>query len=225
MRLIQTGALDIDIAAREAEVADGRQRIEPLAFDDIPAEAKQLLVDFTKSLGPGIRAALMAQRGGDEALGAQQFPATIATMLRHPDLYRRQLELNIQLVGGGAISSRERELVILRVAWLCRAPNVWGEHVEIAKLCGLSAEEIERATQGSSAPGWSDHERAVLRAVEELLGDQSISDDTWNALAGVWSETALIELPVLVGMFHTAALQQNSLKVRLSAQNKGLRHR
>ena len=60
---------------------------------------------------------------------------------------------------------RERELAVLRVAWLCRAPYEWGEHVELAKLCGVSAEEIERVTQGSSAAGWSDHECALLLAV------------------------------------------------------------
>jgi alkylhydroperoxidase family enzyme len=146
-------------------------------------------------------------------------------MLRHPDLYRRQLELNTQVVGSGAISPRERELVVLRVAWLCRAPYEWGEHVEIAKLAGLNAEEIERVTQGSSATGWTDHERAILRGVEELLGDQSMSDDTWNALARTWNEAAMIELPVLVGIYHLMALQQNSLKIRLPAHNKGLRHR
>jgi hypothetical protein len=33
----------------------------------------------------------------------------------------------------------------------------------------VTVEEIERATQGSIAAGWSDHEGAILRAVEELL--------------------------------------------------------
>jgi hypothetical protein len=52
-----------------------------------------------------------------------------------------------------------------------------------------------------------------------------MSDDTWNALAGAWNEAAMIELPVLVGAYHMMALQQNSLRVRLPAHNKGLRHR
>jgi len=230
--IIQTGALNYDIAGREEQVTGKGQRIPPLAFEEISTEAKQLLLDLGKSLGTDIRAAREAQiveehhrTGGTKLPGPSHFPPTIATMLRHPNLYRRQLELSIQLFGGGTISARERELAVLRVAWLCRAPNEWGEHVEVAKLCGVSSEEIERVTLGSSAAAWNDHERALLRAVEELLGDQSISDETWSTLACSWNDQQLIELPVLVGVYHLMALQQNSLRVRLPDHNKGLLQR
>jgi hypothetical protein len=80
-------------------------------------------------------------------------------------------------------------------------------------------------TLGSSAAGWSDHERALLSAVEELLGDHSLSDETWAVLAGTWSETQLIELPVLVSVAHMLALQQNYFKIPLPERSKGLRQR
>lgn len=105
-----------------------RQRIEPLAVDEITDEAKHMLRDLAQAMGRG-----------DERPGV---PPAIATMLRHPGLYRRQVELGIQLFGSGAISPRERELVALRVAWLCRAPCEWGEHVGNAKRVGVTAEEI-----------------------------------------------------------------------------------
>ena len=145
--------------------------------------------------------------------------------MRHPDVFRGQIELNKALLNKGTIDKRERELAILRVAWLCRAPVEWGEHVQIGRLSGVTAEEIERVTQGSSASGWSDHERALLRAVEELLGDHSISDETWNVLSASWNERQLLELPVLVGMYHIIAMQHNSVKARLPKGNKGLYQR
>jgi len=227
---VRSGPLQYDIDAREAQVTGAGQRIAPLDFDEIPSEGKQLLRDVAMSFGAGVRAARADQIGmKPEAtdsfdLGRPHIPPTIATMMRHPSLYRRQMELSVQLLAG-AISPRERELVVLRVAWLCRAPNMWGEHVEVGKLSGVGAEEIQRVTLGSSAAGWSDHERALLRAAEELLDDQSISDETWGALALAWNESQLIELPVLVGTYYTMALQQNSLRVRLPEHNKGLRQR
>jgi 4-carboxymuconolactone decarboxylase len=228
---VHTGPIDIDIAAREAQVVGERQRILPLALDEISEEAKQLLLTLGTSFGDGVREARLAQTlgnnphiDGDQKHPPIHIPSSIATMLRHPNLYRRQMDLNIELVRG-AIPPRERELVVLRVAWLCRAPYEWGEHVEMAKLSGVSTDEIERVTQGSSAEGWSDRDRAVLRAVEELLGDQSVADATWSALAAHWSETQLMELPVLVGVYHTHAMQQNCLRIRRGEYNKGLRHR
>jgi 4-carboxymuconolactone decarboxylase len=209
---IHTGPLEFDVAARETQVTGERQRIEPLTLEEIAAQfGERPLLEMAKAFG----------RSSEKPY----VPETIATMMRHPELFRHQLALSVQLIGSGAIPPHERELAVLRVAWLCRAPYEWGEHVENAKRTGMAAEEIERVTLGSSAEGWNDHERAILRAVEELLGDHSVSDETWNALAGAWNEAQLIELPVLVGVYHMMALQQNSLKVRLPEHNKGLRQR
>jgi 4-carboxymuconolactone decarboxylase len=61
--------------------------------------------------------------------------------------------------------------------------------------------------------------------VEELLGNQMISDATWEALAQSWTERQLIEFPMMVGQYFATALQQNSLRVRLADENLGLRQR
>jgi alkylhydroperoxidase family enzyme len=108
---------------------------------------------------------------------------------------------------------------------LCRAPYEWCQHVDIAKRYGVTAEEVERATRGSSAPGWTDHEAAIVRGVEELLGDQSISDDTWNVLARTWTERQLLEFLAVVGYYVSIAYSQNALRMRLMPGKNGLRAR
>ena len=199
-----------DVDAREAEVLGKPERIAPLAPEEFDDEARALVVGIRASLG----------HSGPSAL-----PSVFGTMLKHAGLFRRQMEMGIELLGKGALPPRERELAILRVAWLCRAPYEWGEHVEIAKRCGLTREEIERVTVGSSASGWIEHEAAILCGVEELLRDQMISDDTWDVLARTWTERQRIEFPALVGQYVATAYSQNSLRIRLSPNNRGLRHR
>jgi alkylhydroperoxidase family enzyme len=147
------------------------------------------------------------------------------TMLRHPGLFARQAEIGVQLIGKGVLSARDRELAILRVGWLCQAPYEWGEHVIIAKKLGITSDEIEAITIGSGAPGWSEHEAAILRAVEELLADAMISDATWDVLAKRLDERQLIELPSLIGQYQAVAYYQNSLRLRLHGGNLGLRAR
>src|SRR3546814_18612499 len=95
-------------------------------------------------------------------------PEIVRTMLRHPDLVARQTDVGSQLLARGALTPRDRELAVLRIGWLCQAPYEFGEHVYVAKSVGISSDEIERITQGSGAPDWNEHERAVLKAVEEL---------------------------------------------------------
>jgi hypothetical protein len=116
-------------------------------------------------------------------------------------------------------------MVILRTAWLVRSPFEWGEHVAYGKRLGLTGEEIERITQGSCAAGWNEHDRAVLRGVEELLGDYAVSDQTWATLAKSWSEPQLMELPGLVGSYTLTAMLYNTLRFGLLEGNAGFRQR
>lgn len=207
---VQTGFEEFDIDAREAQVIGEEQRIAPMAPSEFPPEAKKLADEVRTLFG---------------VTDLSGVPDTFATMFKHPGIYRGQMELGLELNQHGSLSPRERELVILRVAWLCRSPFEWGEHVDVGKKVGLTSEEIDRVTHGSAAAGWSDHERAVLRAVEDLIGDHAVSDAAWDELAKSWSEKQLIELPGLVGAYVLTAMVYNSLRMRPLEGNPGLRHR
>jgi alkylhydroperoxidase family enzyme len=197
-----------DIVAREAEIIGKPQRIAPLTDDEFDDDARALVRKLLQSAG----------------YDSPVISSVFGLMLRHPGLFRCQMEMGEQLFKG-ELTSRERELTVLRVAWLCGAPFEWGKHVMVAKRSDISSEEIERVTLGSSANGWNHHERAIMKGVEELLDDKMISDATWTALANNWSERQLIEFPVLVGQYFTTALQQNSLRVALADNIGGLNSR
>ncbi len=130
----------------------------------------------------------------------------MGTMLHHPKLCHSHFDVGISLLREGDLTPRDRELGVLRTGWLCQAPFEWGAHVAI----------------GSSAPGWSDHDRAILKAVEELHDDAMISDETWAKLEADFSKKLLIELLVMIGQYHSLAYVQNSLRLRLNPGNEGL---
>jgi 4-carboxymuconolactone decarboxylase len=201
------------IQRREELVLGKPPRIGPLDVNEIADAA----IENTKR----IRQAA----GSPTPVSRDTIPELVATLLRHPDLYGRVADLSIQLQGSGVLAPRDRQLAILRATWLLQGPYAWGEHVKHSKRIGFSSDEIERATHGSSAPGWDEHERAILRAVEELHEDAMISDPTWEILAKRLDEKQLFELPVLVGQFTTIAYFQNSLRLRLAPDNIGLRAR
>lgn len=146
----------------------------------------------------------------------------IEILARHPELFVAHLEMTTQFFARGELSARDRELVVLRTGWLCQAPFEWGGHVPIGKACGISAEEIARLIDGSSARGWSKHDRALVRAAEELHFDSMISDDTWTDLAETLNDKQLIELVMVIGHYKTVAYYQNSLRFRLPEGNMGL---
>ena len=209
MGVPQTGSISFDVGARQAHVVGEVPRILPLRNDEMGNEARDLVSRVRASIG---------------SAPIEDVPEYMRTMLKHPSIFRCQMEMGTA-VFRGQIPPDERELAILRVGWLCRAPYEWGEHVGIAKRYGLSPEQIERVTRGSSAAGWSDHERAILLGVEELIGDQALSDATWDALSRTWNEAQMIEFTMMVGQYVATAFIQNSLRVRLAPDNPGLTRR
>jgi 4-carboxymuconolactone decarboxylase len=204
-----TGTMDTDIAVREAHVIGEGPRIAPVPNGEVD---------------PGARAIVNALRASAGAGPTDVMPEYMRVMIKHPEIFRCQLDLGKVLFEGN-IPSRERELAILRVGWLTQAPYEWGQHVNIAKRYEVSAEEVARVPEGSSAAGWSAHEAAILRGVEELLADYALSDATWATLAQSWDEAQLIEFPMMVGQYVATAFIQNSLRIPMTEGNPGLSHR
>jgi alkylhydroperoxidase family enzyme len=207
----------IDLAAierREAEVLGDGPRIEPLdpesCRDDVLAFADRVMRADSARLA---------------VIELADFPEYVPTMLHHPGLFERHTAVGLYLLSEGTLSPREREFAVLRIAWLCQAPYEWGEHVFIAQRGGISSDEIERITVGSTAAGWSALDRAILAGVEELHAKAAISDATWAVLAQHWDKQQLIEFPLLVGVYQSTAYLQNALRMRLHTGNTGLRAR
>ncbi len=136
-----------------------------------------------------------------------------ATLARHPRLFKRWSAFGGMLLYGGTLPEREREVLILRTGYLCRAGYEWGQHVEIGRHAGLSDEEIARVAEGPEAAGWSPDDAHLLRAADELHADNRIGDATWGALATRWDEQQLIEVCMVVGQYHLVAFALNSLGV------------
>jgi 4-carboxymuconolactone decarboxylase len=197
-------------AARDAEVNGQPPRIGPLTQDELSPDALEYCRQLRISMG-------VPENG--------EIPDVTATMLRHPELNDAQTQIGIMLNGRGTLTAREREIAILRQAWVTGAPYEWGEHVDIGKRLGLSGEDIERIVAGADAPGWTAHEAAIMRGVDELLDGYLISDATWGVLAQTWGDKQLMEFPILVGVYAATAMQQNSIRASLRAKNPGLSHR
>jgi alkylhydroperoxidase family enzyme len=143
-------------------------------------------------------------------------------MVKHGEMFRCQLEQATALYAG-MLPPRERELAILRVGWLTLAPYEWGEHVLMGKRYGLTSDEITRVRDGSGASGWTAHETAIIAGAEELLGGFALSDETWETLAKTYDEAQMIEYLVVVGQYAATAMLQNTLRIPLSDNNRGLR--
>jgi alkylhydroperoxidase family enzyme len=163
----------------------------------------------------------MAERTGqvrellDQSFSGAKTDANIfTTLVRAPGLFRRWLPFGGKLLNG-KLPARDRELLILRTGWNCRAEYEWAQHARIALSLGITSSEVERVALGPDAIGWSPFEASLLRAADELHETSTISDVTWSIIAERYDTAQLIELPMLVGHYHLVAMTLNTLGVEL----------
>ena len=137
------------------------------------------------------------------------------TLASHPKLLKRWLVFANHVLFKSTLGPRERELVILRIGWLCRAEYEWGQHVLIGREAGLGDEEIRRICEGPEAAGWNELDQLLLRATDELHSDAFISDPTWKALSEHLSQHQMIDLVFAVGQYNLVSMVLNTLGVQL----------
>jgi 4-carboxymuconolactone decarboxylase len=136
-----------------------------------------------------------------------------ATFAHHPKLMKRWLVFGNHVLVKSTLPARDRELLILRTGWDCRAPYEWAQHVAIARTIGITDEEIERITDGPDAVGWSAFDAVLLRAADELHSDQSLTDATYAALAEHYDAQQLLDLVSTVGQYTLVSMALNSFRV------------
>ena len=137
------------------------------------------------------------------------------TLANHPALAKRWMVFANHIMGKSTLTLRDREIVILRIGWLCKSGYEWGQHVLIGLECDLSQEEIEQIKTGAVSSAWADNERALLNATDELHSDAFISDGTWQDLSEHYDTEQLMDIVFTAGQYNLVSMALNTLGVQL----------
>lgn len=139
------------------------------------------------------------------------------TLANHPAMLPMFTALGGYLARDGVLDARVRELAILRIGFRAGSVYEFGQHRIFGAAAGLSEAEIAAVCKDVDAWSWSDDDRTVLRAVDELHDDDCLGDEAWNALRGRWGPDKMIEFLVLVGYYRLIAGVLNSCGVARDA--------
>ena len=170
-------------------------RIAPLAPEEWPEEVGGLLRSLRELIGKDLN--------------------FFSTLARHPKLYKRFTVFGNHVRMKSSLRSRDRELLILRTCWVCDADYDFVHHITVSRALDFSDDLIERVKAGPDAAGWSDHDAALLRAVDELHADSLISDATWSTLAERYSTEQLMDVVFCVGQYVLVSMAVKSFGVQL----------
>lgn len=204
-----------DPAARrrrpEEDALRAHDRIRPLRPEEWSPAVRDLL---------GGTHERVARLEGDQAHEDGDASGTLnilRTIAHHEALLGPFLGFAGALALEGALSRRDSELLALRAAWNCRSPFEWGHHVIFARAAGLDDAQIERIALAPDHADWSDSDRLLLRAADELHAGQDLSEATWAALRAERSDAELVELPFVVGQYTMLSMVANATGVPLEA--------
>lgn len=114
-----------------------------------------------------------------------------------------------------ALPAREREIVVLRIGFLCKSGYEWTQHHRIGLESGLTAAEIEAIKAGADGPGWSEADQALLAASDELHQAQFITDPTWARLTRHFDQKQCMDLVFTAGQYTQVSMILNSFGVQL----------
>jgi 4-carboxymuconolactone decarboxylase len=153
--------------------------------------------------------------GARDSIGGGRVPNVLATIARHPKLLKRWNVFGNHILFKSTLPARDREILILRIGWLCRSGYEWGQHVIIGRRAGLTDDDIERIRQGPEAGGWEPFEAALVRAADELHRDAFVSDATWAALAARYDTRQMMDVVFTVGQYNLVSWALNSFGVPL----------
>jgi len=136
-------------------------------------------------------------------------------LARHPALARAYNTFNGHILFATTLSPRQREMLVLRVAAVRQAIYEWKQHVVLAADAGLTPDEVAWIEEGPNASGWSRLDRALITAVDELLSDAKVTDETWEVLAAELDVEQLMDLVFTVGAYDALAMAFRSFGVPL----------
>ena len=187
------------------------QRLRPLPRDEWSPEVHELIAG---TAGP------VAQMEGENAHGDDEDSSDTLNILRtvahHSALLGPFLGFSGALALQGVLSRRVSELLALRTAWNSQSAFEWGHHVVFGRAAGLGDAEIQRIAVDPEHPDWSDEDRLLLRAADELHARQDLSEATWAALRQRLSDAQLVELPFVVGQYTMLSMVANATGVPLA---------
>ncbi|MCC7348628.1 MAG: carboxymuconolactone decarboxylase family protein [Variibacter sp.] len=124
-------------------------------------------------------------------------------MAHSPQAQRVQSALGRYIRFDSKLDPRLRELAILQVGYLARAPYEWAHHVKIAQDFGVTKEEIRGLMDETAGrPTTLDPlVKAVLRAAREMAQNISLSDATFAELKAALSNAHLVDLIMTISFY------------------------
>jgi alkylhydroperoxidase family enzyme len=135
----------------------------------------------------------------------------VRCLQRHPALAAKLRKLGEALYVDTRLPPRVRTIAILRMCALVGCAYEWGGQAAFwGPIAGVSDAECDALVTGA-ASDWSDSERTLIAAVDEVERTGTWSATTWSALGLEFDDEQRMELLIAIGWYRTICTLCNGL--------------
>lgn len=122
-----------------------------------------------------------------------------------PRLLQGWVEMAQALWKHGGLTPEQRELVILRVAYISGSGYEWQQHVRFARQAGMDDSRIRAVTSGPASELFSSEEQVLLSYVDALMDRSTVAGGLVEEVLRVFGPGAVVGITLLVGVYVTTA--------------------
>ena len=137
----------------------------------------------------------------------------LTTFVQHPELARSYLSFNRYLLMSSTLPVRLRQIAIMRVAWLKKGRYVWASHLRTSLRNGLSGDDFPPVKEGENSPHWTQEEKQILHATDQLMENSDLDDPTWSSLSAFLETKQILDFVFTVGAYALLSLACNAIRI------------
>lgn len=140
---------------------------------------------------------------------------TMMTLANHPELALASLDLGRYVLVESSLTKRQKELVVLRIAWRYNSTYQWAHHVHSSRQIGVTDAEIEALQSRNPSPVWNEQDQAIINAIDQLCDAGRIDEPTWAVLSEAMDTKQIMDFLYSVGFFTMNAWAFGAMGVQL----------
>ena len=152
---------------------------------------------------------------GFESQFGMAVPNVVKALSNSPGLASKVFPLANYFMNQSTLDPRVRELAVLMLMKRCNCEYGFVRHIDIAKKCGLSQEQIDNVGSYQSSPLFTADDKVILSYAEELTTKARVDDDLYARAEKLVGKDHIVDLTGAIAFWNMMARNLNALQVTL----------
>jgi 4-carboxymuconolactone decarboxylase len=149
----------------------------------------------------------------------QAFPLNVFLMSANaPSSFKGLGELARSILFESEFDPRKREIAVLRVAHITQSIYEWTHHVAVAKLYGVTDNEIERIKKEDPVISLGDEGNLLCRVADEISRNVRLGDEALTQTLSRYGVRGATELILCISYFNMISRFLESTRIELEEE-------